>query len=117
MSLESLRESRRRAAYPGRQILQPVATSSRDGGISDLHDPLAQRDGYTKFGNRVGSNHHFFCLGSGSTRAVDFSIFSVVVCTPQEFFRRFGEYSHEIAGPRDFEMRGQQTTICTFCTV
>ena len=56
MSLESLRESRRRAAYPGRQILQPVATSSRDGVVSDFHNPLAPRDGNTKFGNRVGRN-------------------------------------------------------------
>ena len=56
-----------------------------------------------------------FRVGSGSARAVDFSIFSVVLCTPQEFLKRFGEYPHEIAGPRDSEMRGQNTTACTFC--
>ena len=53
--------------------------------------------------------------GSGSARAVDFSIFSVVLCTPQEFLKRFGEYPHEIAGPRDSEMLGENTTACTFC--
>ena len=53
---------------------------------------------------------------SSSARAVDFSIFSVVLCTPQEFFKRQGEYPHAIAGARKFEMRGQQTTACTFCT-
>ena len=47
-----------------------------------------------------------FRVGSGSARAVDFSIFSVVLCTPQEFLKRFGEYPHEIAGPRDFESEG-----------
>ena len=57
----------------------------------------------------------FSCVGSSSARAVDFSIFSVVLCTPQEFLKRFGEYPHEIAGPRDSEMRGQNTTACTFC--
>ena len=57
-----------------------------------------------------------FRVGSGSARAVDFSIFSVVLCTPQEFFKRQGEYPHAIAGARKFEMRGQQTTACTFCT-
>ena len=56
MSSESLRESRLRAAYSGRQILPLAATSSRGGVISDLHNPLAPRGGYTKFGNQVGSN-------------------------------------------------------------
>ena len=55
-------------------------------------------------------------VGSGSARAVDFSIFSVVLRTPQDFFKRQCEYPHEIAGARKFEMRGQQTTACTFCT-
>ena len=45
-------------------------------------------------------------MGSSSARAVDFSIFSVVLCTPQEIFKRLGEYPHEIAGPRDFESEG-----------
>ena len=56
MSSESLRESRLRAAYSGRQILPVAATSSRGGVISDSHNPLAPRGGYTKFGNQVGSN-------------------------------------------------------------
>ena len=56
MSSESLRESRLRAAYSGRQILPLAATSSRGGVISDSHNPLAPRGGYTKFGNQVGSN-------------------------------------------------------------
>ena len=76
----SLRESRFRAAYPGRHILQPVATSSfRDGVFHACADLLAPRDGSTKFGNRVGSNplDFFFGVGSSSARAVDFSIFSV----------------------------------------
>ena len=86
MSSESLRESRLRAAYSGRQILPLAATSSRGGVISDLHNSLAPRDGYTKFGNGVGSNplDFFFGVGSSSARAADFSIFSVVRCTPQE---------------------------------
>ena len=56
MSSDSLRESRLWAAYPGRQVFQPVATSSRAGVLNELHIPLAPRDGYTKFGNLVGSN-------------------------------------------------------------
>ena len=77
---------------------------------------FAPRDGYTKFDKGVGSNplDFFFGVGSSSARAVDFSIFSVVLCTPQEFLKRFGEYPHEIAVPRDSEMRGQYTTACTF---
>ena len=50
------KEEQSRAAYSGRQILPLAATSSRGGVISDLHNPLAPRDGYTKFGNQVGSN-------------------------------------------------------------
>ena len=47
---------------------------------------FAPRDGYTKFDNGVGSNplDFFFGVGSSSAQAADFSIFSVVRCTPQE---------------------------------
>ena len=90
MPSESLRESRLRAAYSGRQILPLAATSSRGGVISDLHNPLAPRDGYTKLAIRWEATLRdlLFRVGSGSARAVDFSIFSVVLCTPQEFFKR-----------------------------
>ena len=56
MSSDSPRESRLWAAYPGRQVFQPVATSSRDGVLSELHIHPAPRDGYTKSGNLVGRN-------------------------------------------------------------
>ena len=85
ISSDSLRESRLPAAYPGRHIIQPARTSSVDRVIGVWHH-FAPRDGYTKFDNGVGSNplDFFFGVGSSSARAADFSIFSVVRCTPQE---------------------------------